>query len=403
MNQEILFLNNKKIPTEQFGDLFIKVTLLFYDYPRCFIAMNSDKKVFALTENDDSENNFGWNLTIISLNDVNDVNKGIKSIQSLFSNKESFLLKYFAEKNVCTATKVESFVNEYAVLGETFCKDFCDMDEVFDYHQLQATANLEEECSISFVYEGGKGTKTSNFLKALNCMKTMLKNINSPLKIDNSILSVQHGSTVISFSFENDSKGTLFEGQDNADSSSKGVVELGNLLSANNAEQILSETNCNNKALSSYSKLVNALENESERRPKLILTVPKRENASCFDFRKTAVSEKKQAIFEAKKKCDEATTYSDENIEIDGVLTGILTGSKNKFSFRANNGIIYEGTVDFSLVGNDAQFSVNGVIYSSVINKTLIRYKNGTEKPIYKLLKLTKKEDIKKYKNERLF
>ena len=122
---ELEMLERGKILTDVFGTLVIKTIIVEYDYPRCFIATNKDNRLFALLENDDSKENFGWNLTKIEPDDLNKVNQGGLNVQSLFLNKESYLLKYDATYDICRAQKVDRFEGKYEIKGDLKVKDFC--------------------------------------------------------------------------------------------------------------------------------------------------------------------------------------------------------------------------------------------------------------------------------------
>ena len=121
---ELEMLKNGKILTDVFGTLNIRNIILKYDYPRCFIATNRDNKLFALLENDDTPENFGWNLTKIELDDLNKVNQGKLNVQSLFLNKKSYLLKYDATMDICRVQKVDYFSGKYEIKGNMYIKNF---------------------------------------------------------------------------------------------------------------------------------------------------------------------------------------------------------------------------------------------------------------------------------------
>lgn len=403
MNKKIDFLVNKNIPTDLFGSLTIKVVLLVYDYPRCFIAENKEGLFFALTENNDSNENFGWNLTKVDLKDINDVNKGKKDIQFLFRDKDSYLLMYDKITNICKTDKVQSFEGEYEVLGSMFLTDFCDMDETFDFHSLQKISNSEHKSSISLVLEGDEPAKTSKIVTAINYIKAICKNLKSKLDILDSRLLVTQGSTVITFQFDNPLNNLSPGENQDTDISNTGVIEFGNFLSADEPEQILIETNHNQKTVKKYSNLTEVLSSKTELRPKIVLSVPGRKNVSSFDFRRENIKSKKRVISQAKKMFDERDEILEEEIIIKGVLTGILTGHKNHFSFRADNGRTFDGTVDFALVGNDNRFLVNGAYYSSTIKETSVSNKKGIYKTTHKLLKLEIIEEFLIYQKMDLF
>lgn len=391
-----------KIPTDKLGDLFIKTIILEYDYPRCFIANDKDNNYYALLENEYGEEQFGWNVTKVTVSDINYVNRGSKNIQSLFMNKESYLLQFYKNRNVGKMTKVDVFDGEYEIRGNLFAKDFCEMDEVFDFHNFQTLSNEKKMASISLVLDSDNSSKASSVFKAINYIKNICGNLKSKLDIFDSVLTVQHSSTVITFQFDTKLDKTLFENQVDIDNDILGVIELGNFLSANEPEEIYTEV-CNINAIKKYSKLIETFNKESELRPKVVLAVPNRSKVASFVFSNESCTKKKMIADEAHKMYEQNNIIKDRKINVEGILTGILTGDKNQFSFKGINGINYSGTVDFTMVGKDNQFLVNGAIYSALINETSVYNNNDLVKKSFKLLNLEKKEEIIKYKKNELF
>lgn len=390
----ISLLDSGKIPTDLFGELFVKTVILNYDYPRCFIAEDKTQNYYALLENEDGIDSFGWNVSKITLDDLNFVNRGSKNIQSLFLNKEfSYLLHFDGNSNVGKLTKVDKFSGKYAIKGNMIVKDFCEMDELFDFHKLQSKSTLNNKSSISFVLDSETGSKTSMVFKIINYMKSICKSLKNGIDIFDSELFVQHSSTVITFQFKNYLDGSLFEEQSGLDKSNEGVIELGNLLSANEPEQIINEAK-DIIAIKKYSKMIETLREESSQRPRVVLAIPRRERVASFDFSEKNYDKKKEIVKQANVMYEKKVTTKDDILEIEGILTGILTGDKNQFSFRGKNGETYKGTVDFSLVGNDSQFVVNGAIYKATIKKTSVYNDNNMIKSSYKLFGLGKIKDL---------
>lgn len=391
-----------KIPTDLFGDLFIKTTILEYEYPRCFIANDSNNVFFALLENECDDDNFGWNLTKVTLDDINNVNRGTKNVQSLFIDKESYLLQFLNNQNLGQIKKVNLFEGKYEIRGDLFIKDFCEIDELFDYHMLQKISNDKSVASISLVLDSESASKTSTVFKAINYIKNICGNLKKKLDIFDSVLSVQHASTVITFQFDNKLDNSLFTDQLEVDKDISGVIELGNFLSANEPEEVCTEIE-NVNALKKYSKLIDIFNKEEKLRPKLVLAIPNREKVASFGFSSESCIKKKRIVSAANDMYEQKNKIEERKIHIDGILTGILTGDKNQFSFKGNDKINYNGTVDFSMVGNDNQFLVNGVIYSAVINESCVYNNDKCIKKSYKLLSLKEKEKIIKYKKIGLF
>ena len=134
---ELEIFSSNVIKTNKLGNLNIKATIVFYDYPRCFICENNSK-FYALLEMDTNDDGFGWNTCEVSLEDINKVNLGVNNVQSLFKNKKSYII-YFSKNDLIGDVKeVESFDEE--ITGHLIVEGFCDMDEVFNYHNLQENA-----------------------------------------------------------------------------------------------------------------------------------------------------------------------------------------------------------------------------------------------------------------------
>lgn len=400
--KELEMIYSKLIPTDEFGDLKIKCIILEYDYPRCFISVDSHNQLYALLENNDDEDDFGWNVTKVSAEDINFVNKGEKNIQSLFIGKDSFILTFKNNASVGNVIPVDSFEGEYEIKGNLFVSDFCEMEELFDYHKLLKISKVNNKSSLSLLLESNTGANTGIILKIIGYIKSICKNLKNSLDITNSNLFVQHGSTVITFEFENTISNTIFYGDISQEINTQGILELGNVLSANEPEQILSETN-DNKAIQKYSKMIETFETQAGLRPKLILAIPQKESAISFDFGKRNAVVKKDIVDKALKMYSDGNVIIEDNVHIEGILTGILTGEKNQFTFKDFSGNTYRGTVDFSLLGNQECFMVNGAIYNAKIKKTIVKNNDKQIKISYKLMNIEKKEDITKYNQIKLF
>ena len=131
---ELEILSSNVIKTNKLGNLNIKTTIVFYDYPRCFICENNSK-FYALLEMDTNDDGFGWNTCEVSLEDINKVNLGLNNVQSLFKNKKSYIIYFSRNDLIGDVKKVESFEGDNAIEGDLIVEGFCDMDEVFDYHK----------------------------------------------------------------------------------------------------------------------------------------------------------------------------------------------------------------------------------------------------------------------------
>lgn len=400
--RELEMLYSKKIPTDKFGVLEIKCIILEYDYPRCFISADSNNELYALLENNDEEDYFGWNVTKVSLEDINLVNKGEKNVQSLFIDKDSYLITFEGNAVVGKVISIEKFEGEYEIKGNLFVSDFCEMEELFDYHKLLATAKVNNKSSLSLLLESNSSANTGEILKTINYLKSICKNLKQSLDINNSNLLVQHGSTVITFEFDNTILDTIFDNDISQEVNTQGILELGNVLSANEPEQILLETN-DNKAIHKYFKMIEHFEGQANLRPKLILAMPQKQNAISFDFGAKNTATKKDVVDKALKMYEEHNEIVEEIINVEGILTGILTGEKNQFTFKDFSGNTYKGTVDFSLLGNQGVFMVNGVVYKATIKKTIVINNSKEIKVSFKLMNIIKKDDIVSYNQLELF
>ena len=122
--KEIDILDLGIIPTDLLGDLHIKTIILVYEYPRCFIAKNDSGNLYALLENQDGEDDFGWNVTEINIEDLKCVNRGQKNIQSLFLDKKSYLLQFKSNSDVGKVIQVNEFSGKYSIEGNMIVKNF---------------------------------------------------------------------------------------------------------------------------------------------------------------------------------------------------------------------------------------------------------------------------------------
>lgn len=401
---ELDLIDSKIIPTSSIGNLNILCTLLEYDYPRCFIAKSDNGKFYALIENEDGFDKFGWNVTEVSIKDINLVNKSKKSVQSLFLNKKnSFLLFFENGAEVGNITRVNSFEGKYKIQGDLYVKDFADMDDLFDMHEIHKRTTQTGNSSISLVLEDADSSNTGSILNWIKYIIDICKNLKKPLDINNSMLSVQKGSTVITFEFNNDNNNTLFTGSIENDDNNIGINQLGNILGANTPEAIITEQP-EIKAIQKYTKMVENLKKQTNARPKVVLSVPQSDRTVSYKFNDENCERKIEYANAAKKLAETNLVSENKNIEIEGILTGILTDEgKNQFSFKGSNNIIYKGMVDFTLLGINSTFVINSYLYAATIKETIIKENNVEIKSTYKLMNLKPISPLPKCHQTELF
>lgn len=390
---ELEMLDKKIIPTDLFGALSIKCVLIEYDYPRAFIAESEGKELFALVEHSDADSSFGWNVAKTNLEQINKVNNGESNFQSLFINAELFLLDYDSMSRICRVKSVDGFYDKYEIKGNLLLKDFCDMDEVFDYHGFLKTATNTNKKSISYVIEGYKKLVTESVFKAIKYLSDICKNLDHPINLFKSDFAVQNKSTVLTFTFEDSKDGTVFEGTENIDENETGINELGNLLSSSDTASMIAESGKNNAIiLQKLSAFMNLCSKDHTNDPRIVIAKPNSSKITSLRFGKDSTIEKRKAVNEARRIVKENISKTTSTISPNpkGILTGINTKNGNSFGFEeigTNN--YYSGLVDFNLINKETVFEVKG-IYEATIEKTTISNNDKVLKESYKLVKLIK-------------
>lgn len=401
---ELDLIDFKKIPTDSIGNLSILCVLIDYDYPRCFIAKSDNNKFYALIENENSIDKYGWNVTEVSLKEINQVNKSKRNIQSLFINKKnSFILSFENNNTVGSIKKVEKFEGKYEVQGNLFVKDFCDMDDLFDLHKIHEKSVETGKSSISLILEDSDSLNTRYILSWIKYLIEICRNLKTPLDVNESQLSVQNGSTVITFEFKNENINTIFDGDIKTDSNNIGVNQLGNILGANTPEAIITEEP-EIKAISKYTKMVEHLKKQMSAKPKVVLSVPQSDKTVSYKFNNENCDKKIEDATQAKQLAENHLHSTTKNIKITGVLTGILTGSgKNQFTFKDDNNILYKGLVDFTMLAINSTFIINSARYKATIKQTIIMKDDIEIKRSYTLINLTLIEQLPSYYQAELF
>ncbi len=401
---ELELLDSKIIPTDSIGNLNILCVLIDYDYPRCFIAKSDNNNLYALIENEEGIYKFGWNVSEVSLDDISKVNKSKKNIQSLFiGKKNNFILTFDKGDKIGRTVSVDKFEGIYEIKGNLFVQDFCDMDDLFDIHEIHKKSIQTGKSSISLVLEDTDCPNTGSILSWIKYIMEICKNLKNPLDINDSKLSVQKGSTVITFEFDNENNNTLFNGDVETDRNNIGVNQLGNIFGANTPEAIITEEP-EVKAIQKYSKMLEHLKKYTSSKPKVVLSVPQNDKTVSYKFNEINCDKKIDYANQAKHLAEDHFVSSNEDIEIKGILTGILTSrSKNQFTFKSVDNTIYNGLVDFTMLGSNSTFVINSCMYKAIINRTIIKKDNVEVKRTYKLMNLIPIEHLKIYQQGKLF
>lgn len=388
---EIEMLDSKIIDTDLFGSLTIVCNLISYDYPRAFIAKSNLLEYFAFVEHSSEATTFGWNVSKVTLDDINSVNNGEKNFQSLFKDKELYSVDYSLANNLCIVKKVDGFFDKYEIKGNLFIKNFCDMDEVFDYHGFLKTATSTNKRFIHYVIEGTQKLLAESVFKAIKYLSEICKNLDHPLDIFKSNFAVQGKSTVLTFSFDDSKKGTVFEDTNNVDENELGINELGNLLSAQDTATIIAESGKKNDVvLQKLSGLINLCGKDKINNPKIIIAKPDSTKITALEFGGKSTKNRKKSVDEARKIIKNNFSKDTVVVNLKGILTGISTKNSNSFGFEElQTKHFYSGLADFNLITKEDLFEVKG-IYNATIEKTIIKNNGILLKETFKLLKLEK-------------
>ena len=386
----ITMIESGYIETDLLGQLQIRVVLLDYDYPRAFICSNEANSLFfAFLENDDSFEHFGWNVSLVDLKDINSVNLGEKNLQSLFLNKDSYLVNCSNSSDICTVKPVPFFDGRNRIEGNLFIPGFCDMDEVFDYHSLSINARTYKKSSISLIVEGESGQpRTGDIFKAIKNLQEMCKSLDNPLDINDSLFSVQAASTVLTFSFEERPEGELpnISKYTNHDK----LNELGNFLSGLEPEELINDAGeKSRKVLRKYMNFMTSINGFGDKSSKIVVASPSKEKAVSFKFNGETLKEKKRIVNSACKILKTSLAVETKEINVTGMLTGILTGDNKRFSFvDTKTGYKYDGTVDFDLISSGVPFVVKGGESLATIKVTTTKKGEDTIKESYRLMRI---------------
>ena len=359
----------KKIETSNFGVFDILAIIIDYEYPRCFIASNNGG-YYAFMECEDNNLKYGWTVSKVSTLQIHDVNLGIKNVQSLFHKEQCFEVMFKKDSNCAKAINYGSVEEKHLITGNLFVKDFCDMDETFDYHSLQKTALSEQRNSISIIYESEKTGKTGFVYKTINYLKEMFRNIKNPIDIMESSFSTQNLSTVITFTFDRDinlsQNSTTPELEPLYTDSFR---QIGNILSSDDPSELISETSKPEKFLGKYENIFKTINSEDDLRPKIVMASSSFEKAKSFDMSKRIEQEKSLVIMSAKKMIKENTIVKEDIKTIKGVLEGIFPSKNGRFVFKERGGLerVFDGRVDVALLDKIHSFVVKGAIYDATI------------------------------------
>lgn len=393
---EMLIENKIVCNSEIFEIICVLVSI---DYPRSFICKKNGK-FYSFLEIENSDNLFGWNICEVSLDDINKANIGQANLQSLFIGKISYQMLF--TNGIGEIKQVDSFKGKYSIEGNLFRTNFCDMDELFDYHKLYSKALETKQNNVSVILEQQDECNAGIILKVINYLKNIFKELNNPIDLLNAKLGVAHASTVITFTLPKD-EGSLFE-NDIAAIGSDTLNELGNLLSTYDTDLLATlEFKNKTKILNKYKKLIDTFDKVDSYKPKIVIGSPDKTRAVSYKMNSANTSKKKRAVKQAIKTIEENLEIKKNIIPVRGILTAIATQSENSFTFLRDNGIDrFKGSVDFSMIGIDT-FDVNGTIYNADIEEIKIYSGDSLIKTKYRLIKLDPDTKIAQFKQTKLF
>ena len=367
--------------------------LIDFEYPRCFIAQQ-DNKYFVFMECEVNEARVNWTVSPTDINEILDVNLGKKDVQSLFS-KDLFEVSYEFDKEfgcICSANP------KHEIKGSFYAKNFADMDEVFDIHHLQRTSLENNENSISIVFEEQNEGSTSLILKAINYLKDFMRNLRNPFDILKTNLSVQKGSTVITFSAENDLKSDCNLIPSLKHFSNDSFIELNNILSSNDSLTLLTNASSSKKVIQKYRGIVETLKKEDSLKPKIVVAMCDYKKPASYRMGVETAKENKKMFDEAFEMIKNKTNITENTIIVDGILMGIYLTSKGTFSFKEvnNQNRTFNGIIDAAIKNKMNEFIVNGALYTATISKIDSIIDGKVERTSYILRNLDYKNKIEK-------
>ena len=378
----------------------ICAVLIEFEYPRCFITKrNSEYFVFMECEVDKKK--VRWTVSKTDVDQILEVNLGHKNVQSLFG-QDLFEISYdFHDESA----NFELANPMHEIKGSFYSKNFADMDEVFDIHNLQRFSLEKNENSVSFVFEEQNEGSTSLILKSINYLKDFMRSLKNPLDILKTNLSVQRGSTVITFSCENDINKECNLTPSLKHLNNDSFVELNNILSSNDSLTLLSNSSSSKKTIQKYKGMVDTLKKEDSLKPKIVVAMCDFKKPNSYRMGAKTAKENKKMFDEAFKMIKSKTTIEEESIVVDGVLVGIYLTQKGTFSFKEFGGQkrSFSGIIDAKIKDKTDEFIVNGALYSATIVKIDSVVDGKIEKTSYILRSLIYKNKINKYEQIPLY
>lgn len=386
------------IVTENNERYVFVASLIDFEYPRCFVT-RKDKEFYVFMECENDDEHLCWTVSKTTPIDLNMVNTGKRSVQSLFKTERFEIYLQLLDNKVYS--RAANPLHE--IKGSFYSPNFGDMDELFDLHGLQSVARLEKENSVSLIFSDDKMGSTSLIFKSINYLRNLIKTLNSPFDIMNTDLKVQHGSTVITFIAKNDLPSSVNLTPDLKPLSTDSFAELGNVLSTNEPEILLSYSKKPKKFLSKYKGIVDSLEKESVLKPKIVLALSEMENAKVFSLDKSSLKIKKDIIKKASDYVKNNIKIQEKDIDVKGFLSGIYSKEKGSFSFETFDGNEYHGLVDIALIDKMNSFIVKGAIYLASIREIVSLVDNNVEHKNYVLKDLAFIENVERHAQLDLF
>lgn len=400
MNSVLELFDNGHIKIDDSSVFSFIAPLIEFDYPRCFIARSNDD-FFAFMECEYDDEHVSWTVSKIDKKQIKSVHSGEKNVQSLF-NEILFEINY-AFSDECGTKKVPNPIHE--IKGNFFSPDFGDLDELFDIHGLQEASIKSKENSVSIVFEKENEGSTLLILKAINYLKDFFKNLTHSFDILKTNLSVQRGSTVITFTSTNDLNKDVNLTPDLKPLSNDSFIEMSSIFSSNDSLELLSNTKSSKKVLDKYKGIINTLKEEDAIKPKIVVAMSDDSKPTSFDMGKKSATTNKRILNEAIKMIKSKTEILENKIKIKGVFVGIYLTKKSSFHFKELGGLEREfnGSIDISLQKRIGGCVVKSAIYEVEIKEIISKVDGVKQNNTVVLCDLTYIDKIDQHENIKLF
>ena len=400
MNNILDLFDNFRINVDDNLCFSFVVSLIEFDYPRCFIARGNDD-FFAFMECECDDEHVSWTVSKIDKKQIKSVHSGEKNVQSLFDD-ELFEVKY----NFSNGIGIKKEANPiHEIKGNFLSPNFGDLDELFDIHGLQEASIQSRENSVSIVFDKENEGSTSLILRAINYLKSLMKNLRHPFDILKTNLSVQRGSTVITFTSKDDLNKEINLTPDLKPLSNDSFLEMKSILASNDSLELLSNAKSSKKILKNYKGIINTLKKEDDIKPKIVVAMSEYKNPTSFDMGKNSATTNKKILDEAIKLVDSKTDISEKKIKLQGIFAGIYLTKKGSFHFKELGGLEreFKGSVDVSLQDTNEGCLVKSAIYDVEIKEITSIVDGVEQKKTFVLCNFNFVKKIEQHENVKLF